>query len=87
MIAGLLLRRARLYRYPQRQRHVSRLAGLRWSSRGRVFQRASLDAARMPVVVEDQAHPATQGLGRRFALLEEFYTFQENPARGACRCC
>jgi len=31
------------------------------------------------VVVENQAHPATLGLGERFALLEEFYTFQENP--------
>ncbi len=31
------------------------------------------------VVVEDQAHPATQGLGERFTLLEEFYTFRDNP--------
>ena len=31
------------------------------------------------VVVEDQSHPATVGLGDRFSLTEEFYTFQENP--------
>ena len=31
------------------------------------------------VVVENQAHPATEGLGERFALVEEFYTFRENP--------
>ena len=31
------------------------------------------------IVVEDQAHPATRGLDQRFSLLEEFYTFRENP--------
>ncbi len=31
------------------------------------------------VVVEDPSHPASAGLGDRFSLLEEFYTFQENP--------
>jgi type 1 glutamine amidotransferase len=31
------------------------------------------------VVVEDASHPATAGLGDRFALTEEFYTFHENP--------
>jgi type 1 glutamine amidotransferase len=31
------------------------------------------------VVVEDQSHPATTGLGDRFSLLEEFYTFRDNP--------
>ena len=31
------------------------------------------------VVVENQAHPATVGLGERFTLLEEFYTFRDNP--------
>ena len=31
------------------------------------------------VIVEDQSHPATAGLGDRFSLVEEFYTFQENP--------
>ena len=31
------------------------------------------------VLVEDQAHPATAGLGDRFALTEEFYTFREIP--------
>jgi type 1 glutamine amidotransferase len=31
------------------------------------------------IVVENQAHPATLGLGERFTLLEEFYTFRENP--------
>jgi len=31
------------------------------------------------VVVEDTSHPATAGLGDRFGLMEEFYTFRENP--------
>ena len=31
------------------------------------------------VIVEDQSHPATVGLGDRFSIVEEFYTFQENP--------
>jgi type 1 glutamine amidotransferase len=31
------------------------------------------------VVVEDGSHPATAGLGDRFSLLEEFYTFRDNP--------
>ena len=31
------------------------------------------------VIVESQAHPATSGLGDRFAIREEFYTFRENP--------
>ncbi len=31
------------------------------------------------VVVEDASHPANAGIGDRFSLLEEFYTFQDNP--------
>jgi type 1 glutamine amidotransferase len=31
------------------------------------------------VVVEDLSHPATAGLGDRFAIEEEFYTFRDNP--------
>jgi type 1 glutamine amidotransferase len=31
------------------------------------------------VIVEEQGHPSTAGLGDRFSLMEEFYTFQENP--------
>jgi type 1 glutamine amidotransferase len=31
------------------------------------------------VVVEDQSHPAAAGLGDRFSILEEFYTFRDNP--------
>jgi type 1 glutamine amidotransferase len=31
------------------------------------------------VVVEDASHPATAGLGERFGLMEEYYTFRENP--------
>jgi type 1 glutamine amidotransferase len=31
------------------------------------------------VIVEDPAHPATAGLGDRFTIEEEFYTFRENP--------
>ena len=33
------------------------------------------------VLVEDQTHPSTAGLGDRFTLTEEFYTFRENPRR------
>jgi type 1 glutamine amidotransferase len=31
------------------------------------------------VLVEDPSHPAAQGLGDRFSILEEFYTFRDNP--------
>jgi hypothetical protein len=31
------------------------------------------------VIVEDSTHPATAGLGDGFTLMEEFYTFRENP--------
>ena len=31
------------------------------------------------VLIEDQTHPSTVGLGDRFTLTEEFYTFRENP--------
>jgi type 1 glutamine amidotransferase len=31
------------------------------------------------VIVEDSTHPTTRALGGRFSLLEEFYTFRENP--------
>jgi type 1 glutamine amidotransferase len=31
------------------------------------------------VVVEDQSHPSVSGLDMRFSILEEFYTFQDNP--------
>src|SRR5262245_58795311 len=31
------------------------------------------------IIVEDPAHPATSGLGERFSILEEFYTFRDNP--------
>jgi type 1 glutamine amidotransferase len=31
------------------------------------------------VIVEDTSHPATAGIGDRFAIQEEFYTFRENP--------
>jgi type 1 glutamine amidotransferase len=31
------------------------------------------------VVVENAAHPAASGIGERFTLLEEFYTFRDNP--------
>jgi hypothetical protein len=32
------------------------------------------------VLVADGAHQSTRGLGDRFSILEEFYTFRENPA-------
>jgi type 1 glutamine amidotransferase len=31
------------------------------------------------VIVEDQSHPSMTGAGERFTLMEEFYTFGENP--------
>ena len=31
------------------------------------------------VIVEDQAHPTTAGLGASFSIREEFYTFRDNP--------
>jgi type 1 glutamine amidotransferase len=31
------------------------------------------------LIVEDGSHPATAGLGERFSILEEFYTFRDNP--------
>jgi len=31
------------------------------------------------VIVEDPSHPAASGLGERFTINEEFYTFRENP--------
>jgi type 1 glutamine amidotransferase len=31
------------------------------------------------VIVEEPSHPAAAGVGDRFSILEEFYTFQENP--------
>jgi type 1 glutamine amidotransferase len=31
------------------------------------------------VAVEDPSHPASTGLGDRFSILEEFYTFRDNP--------
>ena len=31
------------------------------------------------VIVEDGTHPSTIGLGERFAINEEFYTFRDNP--------
>jgi type 1 glutamine amidotransferase len=31
------------------------------------------------LIVEDGSHPATVGLGDRFSIMEEFYTFRENP--------
>ena len=31
------------------------------------------------VIVENSSHPSTMGLGDRFTLTEEFYTFRENP--------
>jgi len=31
------------------------------------------------VIVEDEAHPATAGLGSRFTMNEEFYAFRDDP--------
>ena len=53
------------------------MAGL-WPPRGGIFQKHRW-TQQATVVVEDQSHPATNGLGERFSVLEEFYTFRENP--------
>jgi len=34
---------------------------------------------RATVIVEDRTHPSTNGIDDRFSLLEEFYTFRDNP--------
>lgn len=34
------------------------------------------------VLVEDATHPSTIGLGDRFSMTEEFYTFRDNPRSG-----
>jgi type 1 glutamine amidotransferase len=34
---------------------------------------------RAAVIVEDRTHPSTSGLGDRFTIEEEFYTFRDNP--------
>ena len=34
---------------------------------------------RATIVVEDRTHPTTAGLDERFTMLEEFYTFRDNP--------
>jgi type 1 glutamine amidotransferase len=31
------------------------------------------------VIVEDPSHPTTRGIGDRWSVLEEFYTFRDNP--------
>jgi uncharacterized protein len=31
------------------------------------------------VIVEDPTHPAASGIGERFSITEEFYTFRDNP--------
>ena len=31
------------------------------------------------LIVENESHPAAAGLGNRFSMMEEFYTFRENP--------
>ena len=31
------------------------------------------------MIVENAQHPATAGLGSSFSIVEEFYTFQDNP--------
>jgi len=31
------------------------------------------------VIVEDEGHPSTAGVGTRFTVTEEFYTFRDNP--------
>ena len=36
------------------------------------------------VIVEDPSHPATAGLGDRFTLNDEFYTFRDNPRPRTC---
>ena len=66
-------------RHPQRNRHT------RMNGRTTAVSSAGGLSAEHPwtqsatVLVEDQTHPATAGLGERFSIMEEFYTFRENP--------
>lgn len=53
-----------------------------WPDYGRIvgaYFREHPWTERATVLVEDQTHPAAAGLGDRFAILEEFYTFRDNP--------
>ena len=75
--SNFVAERPRLRRRPQRERHPARLAGIRTlvgafsrSIPGRNRGRSSSRIRRIP---------ATAGLGDRFTLTEEFYTFVENP--------
>jgi uncharacterized protein len=56
-----------------------------WPDYGRLlgaFFKAHPWTTTATVVVEDESHPATAGLGASFQALDEFYTFQENPRPG-----
>jgi type 1 glutamine amidotransferase len=53
-----------------------------WSDYGRLvgaYFKEHPWTQRATVIVEDQSHPASTGVGSSFALMEEFYTFRENP--------
>jgi type 1 glutamine amidotransferase len=53
-----------------------------WADYGRIvgaYFREHPWTQQATVAVEDAAHPSTTGLPARFGLLEEFYTFRENP--------
>ena len=53
-----------------------------WPDYGRLVGAYFLEhpwTQRATVVVEDRSHPSTSGLDERFTLVEEFYTFRENP--------
>ena len=53
-----------------------------WSDYGRLVGAYFLEhpwTQPATVLVEGPPHPSTAGLGERFAIREEFYTFRENP--------
>ena len=56
-----------------------------WPDYGRLIgaYSASIPGRSRPTsIVEDPAHASAAGLGGRFSILEEFYTFRENPRPG-----
>jgi type 1 glutamine amidotransferase len=53
-----------------------------WSDYGRLvgaYFQAHPWTQQATVVVEDASHPSTVGLGGSFSIIEEYYTFRENP--------
>src|SRR5262245_7108383 len=53
-----------------------------WSDYGRLVGAYFRDhpwTQQATVVIEDESHPVNAGVGGRFSILDEFYTFRDNP--------